>query len=207
MGTPTSQIRMLVDWFVTMLEPGITDDNQLTTTTDAQEKNVQVILDGNIGAAGTTWEGLIDVSDTDFWPHDLSAGVVIVSDISFQADKLSATKGSVAVGVITRVDGTDADIEIIDQLCFINSGSTFSGLKSAYTPTKLKCDPLGGTLQSVLTNSRVSAVTAINTAGGDLNFGGLKAFVPAVGDVVIRIVVSGGAPNLQYNCSVSYRVE
>lgn len=179
----------------------ITEGGELQITETEREINVGVMLTDTQSSSATYWYGLIDKSDTTNWPH-ADAGRIDLSLIRINVDKQNNGTGEISIGVITRVDGTDADIEFVYSASFTQSDSISFVHDMNYAPTQIKCSVVDGSLNRFKSAIAATDVTAINTAGGDLEFNG-STFTPAVGDIVARFIKSG-AGTVRFNITAFY---
>jgi len=184
--TSRSSVGALVDILETAT---FTTDGEMFTTQTEREINVHALMAGGVTVIGTYWYGIIDLSDTTNWPHD-NTNRIDISVLYLNIDKAGAARGTVGLGVITRIDGTSADIEFIAGHSFIQNASDSIDFAVNIAPTQLKCNVVGGTLARIKTGVKALAVTAINT-GTTLSFGtGGPTFTPAVGDIVFRLITT-----------------
>jgi len=152
---------------------------------------MSVALTGSTAVAGTTYYGFIDLSDTVNWPHD-TTGRLDFSYLSLLIDKASAARGTVSLGIITRIGGTNADVSYIASASFTQNDTASVEVIANFSPSQLKCAIAADKLSLVKTNNVALNVAAINTAT-PLAFGaGGATFTPAVGDAIVRIVTTTG---------------
>lgn len=182
----------------------ITSDGELMTTATERERTVFVRTGDFVSSPGTIWRGLIDLSDTTNWPHD-ETGRIDISTLGFGIDKAGNARGSLSLGVITRVDATDADVAIVLTTSFTENDTNSIFQAFNFSPSQIKCSVDGGKLTRILTNEVATNVTAINTSGGDLSFNSLT-FTPAVGDIVLRLI-STAAGDLTFGVLAGYHGE
>lgn len=177
-------------------------DGEHFTTNTEREFNTRCALSGVQNTATTSYYGFIDLSDTINWPHD-NTDRIDFSYIAVAIDKATSARGSLSIGIITRVNATDADITYIAGATFEqNDNPSFLAIAN-FSPSQMKCQVVGGALAHVKTNTISLNVTAINT-GVPLLFGpGGAGFIPAVGDAVIRIITSTGGA-LTWGINVFY---
>lgn len=181
-----SSVGALVDIFE---DATFTTDGELFVTETEREQNVHALMAGAVSTANTYWYGFIDLSDTTNW-HHTGTGRIDISVLYLNVDKASAARGSAALGVITRIDETSADVEFIAGHSFIQNASDSIDFAVNIAPTQLKCGVVGGTLNRIKTGVKATGVTAINT-GTTLPFGtGGPTFTPAVGDIVFRLITT-----------------
>lgn len=168
-----------------------TGEGEMRVTVAEQEENVGAALSsGTITVAGTTWKVFIDL-DGGGWPHDPEGFAIHFSILSLAIDKSSNAKGSVALGVITRIDGTSADVTLFFGKSFANNASdTELNLFRNYSPSQLKTDVEAGEMTKWKTTAKLTNITAINT-GITLDSAD-GPITPAVGDIVARYVLDSG---------------
>jgi len=178
-----------------------TVDGEVWTTNTEREYNMRCSLGGSQSIAGTNYYGFIDLSDTVNWPHG-SGGRLDFSYVSLFIDKSNAARGSIAIGIITRIDGTSSDITYITLGSFTQNDAPIVNLLANFAPSQLKCEVAEGKLVYVKTNSISLNVAEVNTAT-PIAFGpGGVTFTPAVGDAIIRIITTGG--DVLWGASVFY---
>lgn len=179
-----------------------TEDGELWVTSSEREYNVRCSLSGTQATATTNYYGAIDLSDTVNWPHD-STGRIDISYLSLLVDKAGNARGSVALGVITRIDGTSADIAYVAAASFLQNDTPSIETIANFSPSQLKCGVVGGQLNKVKTNTVSLGVTEVNT-GTPLAFGPSgPTFTPAVGDLVLRIITTTGG-DLVWGANIFY---
>lgn len=168
-----------------------TPDNEMYVTETERETNVAVSLAGSQAVADTRFYGLIDISDTVNWPHN-KEGFVHVSFIRLTTDKAPSARGTIAIGIITRIDATNADVSYVSNLSFLENDSVSSSVVANLSPSQLKLNVENGTLK--YTKAGVSETTALLQSDTPLSYA--FTFTPAVGDIVMKIVTTtGGALN------------
>ena len=146
---------------------------------------------------------LVDLSDRTNYPHNRTGRVDLHSAFFF-VDKAANTVGAVQIGVITRIDGTNADISFVQGISF-NSTSDRSFSRDRVFQTPISCGQDSGALTQVATGFKVTTAS-VNTSGTlATQFG---TATPAVGDLVARFnYTSGGnydaAVSVQYSTSSS----
>lgn len=144
----------------------------------------------------TTYAMIVDLSDVSAFPHNDTGRIDLYSTFIL-VDKASNTAGSVRLGVITRIDGTDADVSLVQGVSFSNTSERSISRDRIFTHP-LRLGQSGGELTSVLTGFKLENIAAINTGTTLSSPAGTRT--PALGDVVIQFShTSGGA----YNASVS----
>jgi hypothetical protein len=159
------------------------------------------------GVAATTFFMLVDLDGAGY-PHDLAATKLSITTALGAAFKENAgSKWAVDVGVVTRIDGTDADITYFaGASMFLRDTSTLS-----IQPTTLVMDyPVSaevsaGALANGVSNfdqnpAPLTTASAIeDPTGATPN--------PAVGDIVIRARLISGGGTLDFISSIQYFVE
>ncbi len=176
------------------------DDNELLTTVTERERNVFVAYaKQNVAANG--YAVLVDLSDTTNFPHS-RVGRIDLSATYFQVDKQQNATGAVRLGVITRVNGTDADVTFVQGVRFDKSNERHINRDRNYAPSQLKLGVEAGSANRAL-GVNETGITAINT-GLTLD-SPAGAVTPAVGDVVIGW--EQGTANFDFAVSAFYHGE
>lgn len=151
----------------------------------------------------TSYAILIDLDDRSGFPHSEIGRIDLYASFLF-VDRSSTATGSVQVGVITRVDGTNADISYVQGVSFDNASDRVISRDRLFTHP-LILGQSGGALTRVASGFKETNVTAVNTGLplptpiGTAN--------PAVGDVIVKFLHSAGtydaAVSVQYAGDVS----
>ncbi len=179
-----------------------TDDGEIFITNTEREYNVRCSLSGTQDVIATNYYGFIDLSDTVNWPH-IGTSRLDFTSFSLNVDKATSAKGSVAIGIITRIDGTDADVVYILGIGFTQNGSENIFVIQNFSPSQIKTNVTGGKLAQVKTNTVQLNIAAINT-GTPLAFGpGGATFIPAVGDAILTIITTTGG-TLSWGLATDY---
>lgn len=188
----------------TAYEAKISSDGELAITETERERNVLARY-VETGINSTRYAALIDLSDTTNFKHD-QTGRVDISAISMGVDRSNTATGTVKFGVITRIDGTNADISYFTGLLFTNGTNDLQISRDLIlSPSQLKCGVSGGALTRMVTNDVETAVAAVNT-GITLNSPrGTSTVTPAVGDIVIKMENTAGTYGLR--CMALYHGE
>ena len=163
----------------------VTSDGEMAVTSTERERNVLVHYQ-NPAIAATEYSILVDLSDTTNFPHD-TTGRIDISWMKVDVEK-SATNviGEVEIGLITRIDGTDADIDYLYGVQFLKGSETIIQEVMNYQPSQLKF-----AAGRYITNVSETNVTAVNTGASLDSANG--SIAPALGDVVIKqLYTSGG---------------
>jgi hypothetical protein len=144
----------------------------------------------------TTWAGLVDLSDRANYPHHFTGRIDLYSAFFF-VDKGNNTIGATQIGIITRIDGTDADVEFVQGVSFDNATDNVF-VRDRIFDTPIRCGQTSGSLNDVATGFKETAITALNT--GITITGPNGTFTPAVGDMVVKYDYTSGA---SYTAAVS----
>lgn len=180
-----------------LFPPSTSDDNELLTTVAERERGVfAAASSGDINS--TTYAGFIDLSNSTGLPHSRT-GRIDLSAVFISVDRDNAATGTVRLGVITRIDGTDSDIEYVQGVAFERSDVRRVVRDRVFTPNQLKCGVVDGSLRSVASQFLEAGVTAVNT-GSTLTDAKGNTFTPAVGDLVINYERSAGTYNAAVSC-------
>lgn len=168
----------------------VTSDGELATTVTERERNNFVRYKEN-GINSTRYCVLVDLSDTINFPHD-QTGRIDVSCLSDQIDKPANAQGSIAVGVIAAINGTQATIFYASGIFFDNSSDTHLTRDRNFSPSQMKLGVSGGKLTRGITNDS-ETTTAVNTGVTLSSPRGSNTVTPAVGDVVIKFTHTAGS--------------
>lgn len=173
------------------------DDNEILTTVTERERSVfAAVSSGDISA--TAYAGFIDLSNTTGLPHERD-GRIDLCAVYISVDRDSTATGSVRIGVITRIDGTDADIEYVQGVTFEKSNERTIVRDRVFSPNQLKCGVESGALNRVASQFTETGVTAVNT-GGTLTDANGNTFTPAVGDMIVKYTRSAGVYSSAVSC-------
>lgn len=144
---------------------------------------------GASSVGATQYQILVDLSDRTNFPHHFT-GRVDLYGAFFSVDRGTNTVGAVRIGVITRIDGTDADIEYVQGVSF-NNAADKTIVRDRIFENPIRCGQSGGSLTRVATNFTATGVTAVNTGASLTNaIGGTST--PAVGDIVATFEFTSG---------------
>jgi len=176
----------------------VTSDGEVAVTSTERERNVLVHYQ-NAAVAATEYSILVDLSDTTGFPHD-TTGRIDISWMKIDIEKSAANViGEVEIGLITRIDGTDADISYLTGLQFLKGTSTNLSEITNYQPSQLKF--LAGRFITNVTETNVVAVNTgvtLDSANG--------AITPGLGDVIIKQAYTSGG-NYDFDIEVMYHSE
>jgi hypothetical protein len=123
---------------------------------------------------------MIDLSAQDYTNH------IHLSSISCYLSFASNTaKATIRIGVITRVDGTSADISyLINILGGTQSSNDSVNIFQIYTPSAVNFRVVGGVLADAITNVVETNIISINTGVTMITPNGTAT--PAVGDIICK---------------------
>jgi hypothetical protein len=186
-----------MSWIHSSLTPKLTEDGELFTTVTERESDVFSQY-SEAAIAATKYIALID-RDNPLFPHVIQGqgtGRVDVTSLYIALDAAVNTSGILNVGVISRIDGTDADIWYMLGVPFLATTTQFV-LSLRGVPSQVKLDTVNGVLQHGITNSQELNVAAVNTATVLDSPLSAASVTPDVGDVIAKLEhVSGGAFNV-----------
>jgi hypothetical protein len=159
------------------------------------------------GVTATTYYMLVDLDGSNY-PHTAGSKVSVVSVFGRAFKSSAGARWSVNAGVITRIDGTDADLKLFAAgSMFLRDTSTLTAdAKATVLDFPFSAEISGGDLARGVSNFDVLNVAAINT-GGTLEDPNGDTPTPAVGDLIIRANLVSGAGTLDFALSVQYFVE
>jgi hypothetical protein len=158
----------------------ITKQGELLTNTLASNKSVSSLYDIQ-GVTSDTYAILVDLSDTTNFPHGDTGGLCIDA-YSITAELASNSVGQIKVGVITRIDGTDADISWLGVAPFTVSATRRFNQSLNVQPGCINCMVTGGNLAGAITSDSSASVTAVNTG---ITLGSPNGSItPGLGDII-----------------------
>lgn len=168
------------------------DGEILTTVTERERDAFAGLVVSNITA--TQYQILVDLSDTTNFPHDRT-GRIDITNTFFSIDRDNTATGAVRIGVITRVDETNADVAFVSGVTFEKSDAQQIVRDRKYSPSQLKCEVVDGALTRIISNVSTDDITAINTGTPLASPRGSGTVTPAVGDIVAAFIRSAGSFN------------
>ena len=176
----------------------ITSDGELATTNTEKERNLSIHYQ-NSAIAATEYSVLVDLSDTSGFPHD-STGRIDFSFLKVDIEKSAANViGEVEIGLITRIDGTDADIDYLYGFQFLKGSETILSEIINYAPSQLKF-----AAGRYITNVTETNVAAVNTGASlDSPNGSIS---PGLGDIIIKQAYTSGG-NYDLDIEIMYHSE
>ena len=177
-----------------LLGVNVTEDGEIWITETERENDVGVIyVESTIAAS--KYVLMIDLNGDD-WPHRLQGQAINRADITGAFINIDAAvngAGRFKLGVITRIDSINADITYFCDFPFIATTTQLSVVFRG-TPLQVKADLSGGILQHILSNSKETAVGALNTVTALSSPNGNVA--PGLGDIVLKLEQSAGNYNI-----------
>lgn len=198
-----SEFYVFVTYGSNYFPPSVSADNEvLSTTKEATRTNFVALGGQDIGT--TTYSILVDLSDTTGYRHDF-VGRIDLASMYITVDRQGTSQGLVQVGVITRINGTDADITFVQGVGFSKTDERSLIRDRVFAPNRLRCGVESGALKNVASNFKALNVTAVNTATPlPTAIGGTAA--PAVGDMITVATHSSGG-TFDYSTSGFYLTE
>jgi hypothetical protein len=183
----------------------VTEDGELATTVTERERNVYAVYHDDAIGTGDTDFVLVDLDDTVNFPH-AATGRIDISTINMHLSQSSGNPdGEFIMGVITRIDGTDADINWAFGVDFNLPSNTNIRQDFNFAPSQLKFEVDAGDTTRIITNYKATNDSAFNTATPMPSPRGAATVTPAVGDVVCRLTNNAGA--LKFFLGVMYHGE
>jgi hypothetical protein len=157
---------------------GLTNAGELLTNTIASNRQNRGVFNGGTISA-ITYAILVDISVEPFTSYTSVDTIEMTCNLSGNNSTCN-----IKVGVITRIDGTDADISwlIISNFSTANANNYLIFTEN-YQPSAIQFRSSGGTLVNSYTNDTSANVTAVNTGITLASPSG--NITPAVNDVII----------------------
>lgn len=184
-------------WFHSGYTPALTEDGEVWTTVTERENDVFSQYSES-GIDTTKYIILIDKDNTSF-PHIIqgqSADRIDIGSMYIALDAAVNTNGILSIGVVRRIDGTNADMWYMLGIPFLATTTQFI-LSLRGTPSQVKLDLDGIQLLHGVTNNEETSIAAVNTGTSLDSPLGSSTIIPAVGDVICKLEhVSGGAFNI-----------
>jgi hypothetical protein len=141
------------------------------------------------------WVLMVDLSDVVNWPHKQSDWVE-VGLITMSVDRSANAVGAVEIGVVTRIDGTNADVTLVFAVLFDHAADRSIVRDVSFFPARIKFKvEENGSTPFMLGGSRLLNETGLQTDVPIASPRGVDV-APGVGDIVVRFDhKSGGAYN------------
>ena len=166
-----------------LVNVSVTDQGEVWETCTERERDTYVGM-GNSGVSAVSYSVLIDLSDTQQWPHQYT-GRIDLSSVYLQADRDATGTGRIRVGVITSITNTNADITYFSGLSFQKSDQRHLERDRHFTPSQMKCGVSAGKVTRMLTSGREST-TAVKANVSISSPLGPASVLPAKGDIVVQ---------------------
>lgn len=182
-------IQDAISKYITM----VTSSGELWTTVTERENDIWAQYGDTYNA--TTYIILVS-KDNLLFPHKIqgqNGSRIDVTSIYYAADLAANTQSTISYGVITRINGTNADLKFFAGIPFETGAVKDIKVQSLRgVPSQVKLDfNNAGVLQHGITNNEENNVAAVNT-GITLNSpAGL--ITPGLGDVVLKYAHTGGS--------------
>lgn len=170
-----------------------TEDGEIWTTVTERENDVFSVYSETLSA--DKYICLVDLDGAAF-PHIIQGqtpGRIDVTSIYYTLDVAVNTSAAILIGVICRIDGTDADIQYFAAIPFLTGAQQEDRVVSLRAvPSQVKLDIAGCTLQHGITNVKELNVAAVNTGVSLDSPASAASVVPAVGDLILKYDHSAG---------------
>lgn len=196
-STAQSSFSLLSAFGQNFLPVAASNDNETLVTVTERERDVYAAMNAT-DVTSDTYAILVDLSDTTNFPHSRT-GRVDLTGTYISIDRNSTATGFVRIGVITRIDGTDADISWVAGVTFEKSDARQIIRDRKYSPSQLKCGVVSGALNRIVSAFESASVTAVNTGVSMDSPRGSATVTPAVGDIIVGYGRTAGS----FNASVS----
>jgi hypothetical protein len=184
-------------WLHGSLTPECTEDGEIWTTVTERENDVFAQYSEN-GIAATKYIILIDKDNVSF-PHLLqgqNGNRIDITSMYIALDAAVNTNGVLSIGVINRINDTNADMWYMLGIPFLATTTQFV-LSLRGTPSQVKLGLNGAQLLHGITNNSendIAAVNAVTLLDSPL---GPSTIIPAVGDAICKLEhISGGVFNI-----------
>lgn len=176
----------------------LTDDGEVWTTVTERENDVFAVYSES-GIAATKYIVLVD-RDNALWPHIRQAqksARIDITSIYYSVEVSVNASISLLYGVITRIDGTNADITYFTAIPMLSGAAQEDRIISLRgVPSQVKLDTGGsGVLLHGITNVSESNVAGVNTATALDSPAGAGTVYPTVGDVILKFLRTAGSAN------------
>lgn len=195
-GTAQTDFALQTSYGNSMFPISSSDENDILVK-QKEERDVFVAI-GSGEVTTTKYVILIDLSDTTNFPHD-RMGRIDLTNTYLSVDRDQNGTGVVQFGVITRIDGTDADITYVQGIGFEKSDTREIIRDRKISPSALKMGVVDGKAIYAMSSFKATNVTAVNTGVALDSPLGTATVTPAVGDIVASFVHSAGT----YTASIS----
>lgn len=174
-----------------------TEDGELWTTATERENDVWSVYAEN-GLNADKYVILIDLDGPAF-PHvraGQKANRVDSTSIYYTLEVAVNTSAQLFIGVINRIDGTDADICYFAGIPFLSGAQQEDRIISLRgVPSQVKLDCAEGVLGHGITNLKELNVVAVNTGITLDSPEGAGSITPGVGDIILKYDHTAGSSN------------
>jgi hypothetical protein len=161
-----------------------TNQNELLTNTLASNRAARSLYTtGTITA--DKYIILVDLDDTTNYPHNSGTSCLNIDSFSLSINfSTNTAEANVKVGVITRIDGTNADISyLISETSSVQSANESITVFQNFQPSAVKFEVSGGAIVGGVTNDKDTNNNSVNTGLSlDSPTGNVT---PAVGDIIV----------------------
>jgi len=163
----------------------ITGGSELITNTLAGNRKSLACISGTALAADTYYL-LIDLDNSGGeWPHQQNT-LIDIDHLTASVNFASGTAECILrLGIITRIDGTNADISYLwNRRVGVQNANDGVVVSDNFQPSSLTFYQDTGSVVGAITSVKESAVAAINTGTTLTSPAGAKT--PALGDVILK---------------------
>lgn len=165
----------------------ITSQGDVYTTTHQVQEGGVVNLTQNVSSSLTGYALLIDLSDTTDFPHS-NTGYISLDYVKLQAAfGTNNADGEIKIGVITRNDSTDGDVNWLFSSKF-HSGGSAQSLAQTYNFQPCSLDV---TSSKYLTNDTSTNDSNFSTSSPLPSPKSGPSVFAAVGDIVVQFIYDG----------------
>ena len=198
---------------------GSGDLQAVLTETDGTVRNKNDFIDdrdkivglsfAKLGGIGTAYYMGIDLSNTTDFKHSAGTGIRLVQSIGKAFKTNAGAKWSVQLIVVTRIDGTDADLAVLAQASLALRDTSKLSIDEQVVnlwPHVINLTVAAGELSQALTNAIELNVAAVNT-GVLLEDAAGNTVAAAAGDMLIRVELVSGGGTLDFAYGLQYWVE
>ena len=168
----------------------VSESGELMTSVTERER-AKMVSYANSSISATKYVALVDLSDTTNFPHT-QTGRIDFTYWKIAIDRGNTSVGFVRIGVISRIDGTDADIHYLFNVPFDKSDTRRILSINNIGSGQMKFGIDGGVLQDGITNSADTSLAAVNTGVTLDSPRGTSTVTPAVGDIILKLEHSSG---------------
>jgi len=172
----------------------LTSDGELWTTVTERENDVFAVYSATFNS--DTYVILVD-RDNPLWPHRIQGqgtSRMDITSIYYSLDLGANTQGQLLLGVITRINGANADIDYFAGLPFINGATQEDRVESLRgVPSQVKLDLNGNSMLHGISNLAETNVAAVNTGANLDSPAGAGSVTPARGDLIMKYGHTGGS--------------